>query len=69
MRKSRLSNIQFLQQVTPTLFSMLERKHDRKSIFICERLYFFDIFSESHDFSPPLRDMHIMSLEFIVFNV
>lgn len=30
MRKGRLRDIQFLQQITSTLFSMLERKYDRK---------------------------------------
>ena len=50
-----------------TLLSMLERKHDRKTVLICERLYFFDIFSESHDFY--LREKYIISHAFTVVNV
>ena len=58
MRKSRLCDIQFLQQITSALFSMLESKHDRKAVLIRERLYFFNVFSESHDFH--LREMYIL---------
>lgn len=57
MRKGRLRDIQFLQQITSTLFSMLERKYDRKAIFICERLYFFSILSQPHDFH--LQEMYL----------
>ena len=58
MRKSRLCDIQFLQQITSALLPMLERKHDRKAVLIRERLYFFNVFSESHDFH--LREMYIL---------
>ena len=58
MRKSRLRYIQFLQQITSALLPMLESKHDRKAVLIRERLYFFDVFSESHDFH--LREMYIL---------
>ena len=57
MRKSRLCDIKFFQQITTALFSMLERKHYRKAVLICECLYFFYIFSETHDFH--LREMYI----------
>lgn len=57
MRKSRLRDIQFFQQITSTLLPMLESKHDRKAVLIRERLYFFDVFSETHDFH--LREMYI----------
>lgn len=58
MRKSRLCDIQFLQQITSALLPMLESKHDRKAVLICECLYFFDVFSESHDFH--LREIYIL---------
>ena len=52
MRKSRLSNIQFLKKHTTALFTMLQCQHNRKAIFISQCLNSSDIFTKSHGYRP-----------------
>ena len=68
VRKSRLSNIQFLKQHTAALFAMLQCQHDRKAILISQCLNSSDIFTKSHVYSLPYND-RMITYTFTVVNI
>jgi hypothetical protein len=68
MRKRRLTDLQSGQQIAAAHFAMLKNKHDGKTVFIRQSLYFSGIFPASHIIHS-VHHNDIIALTFIFVNV